>query len=229
MQSLDKINWREFSPNPVIGVDEVGRGCLAGAVFAAAVSFRTDTLSDLVTDSKLLSEKRREELYDQILESHDVNIAFATVDEIDELNILNASLLAMKRAIEGLKVNGQLVKSGHCLVDGNKKIKNLSTKFQQTTIIKGDLRVAPISAASIIAKVTRDRLMKEMAEKFPQYGLEKHKGYSTKFHKEAIQKWGPCEIHRKTFAGVKEHLDRLRPALQIINKTKNFNESSSRF
>lgn len=216
MQSLDKINWREFSPNPVIGVDEVGRGCLAGAVFAAAVSFRSEALSDLVTDSKLLSEKRREDLYSQIFEFHDVNIAFATVEEIDELNILNASLLAMKRAVEGLRVNGKLVRSGHCLVDGNKKIKNLSSKFQQTTIIKGDLRAAPISAASIVAKVTRDRLMKEMAETFPQYGLEKHKGYSTKIHKEAIAQWGPCEIHRKTFAGVKEHLSRLNPPLSTL-------------
>jgi ribonuclease HII len=199
-KELPKIDWHQFSPSPVIGVDEVGRGCLAGPVFAAAVIFNSDHLSELVTDSKLLSECRRSEMAKEILASHRVGIGSASVEEIDELNILQASLLAMKRAIENLGV-----KSGHILVDGNQKIPGLFN-FQQTTIIKGDLRVAPISAASIVAKVTRDQLMKDLGVQFPVYAFEKHKGYSTLIHKKAIADNGPCEMHRRTFAGVKEHL-----------------------
>ena len=195
------INWKEFSPAPVIGVDEVGRGCLAGPVYAAAVILKSDVLAELVTDSKLLSEERREELYDIILKEHQVGIGSASVEEIDEINILKASLLAMKRAVENLGVA-----KGHVLVDGNQLIPNLSKTFKQSTIIKGDLRVAPISAASIVAKVTRDRLMKELGEKHPLYGFELHKGYSTPVHKDAIVAHGPCLHHRKTFAGVKEYL-----------------------
>ncbi len=196
----EKIDWRSFSPGPVIGVDEVGRGCLAGPVYASAVIFRSDILSDLVTDSKLLSEKRRDELAEQILKEHHVGIGYATVEEIDQINILQASLLAMKRAVEQLNVKG-----GHVLIDGNQKIPNL-LGFQQTAVIKGDLRVATISAASIVAKVTRDRLMAELGETFPHYGFSSHKGYSTQAHKAAIAQHGPCFAHRKTFAGVKEHL-----------------------
>lgn len=197
---LPKIDWREFSPGPVIGVDEVGRGCLAGPVYAAAVIFKTDELSDLVTDSKLLSEQRRDELAKKIIELHCVGIGSASVEEIDELNILQASLLAMKRAIEALGVGG-----GHILVDGNQKIPHL-TGFQQTTVVKGDLRVAPISAASIVAKVTRDRLMKDLGVQFPVYGFEAHKGYGTPTHKISIAENGPCIVHRRSFAGVKEHV-----------------------
>lgn len=197
---LPKIDWKEFSPGPVIGVDEVGRGCLAGPVYASAVIFRSEALNDLVTDSKLLSEKRREELAELILKEHHVGIGSASVEEIDELNILNAALLAMKRAVEKLGVA-----SGHVLVDGNKKIPDLAG-FQQTTIVKGDLRVAPISAASIVAKVTRDRLMKSLGEQYPVYGFEVHKGYSTPVHKQSIVTHGPCSEHRRSFAGVKEHL-----------------------
>lgn len=197
---LPKVEWREFSPAPVIGVDEVGRGCLAGPVYAAAVIFKSDALNDLVTDSKLLSEERREELAEMILREHHVGIGHATVEEIDEINILQASLLAMKRAIENLGVS-----SGHVLVDGNMKIPGL-LGFSQTPVVKGDLRVAPISAASIVAKVTRDRLMKELGEQFPVYGFEAHKGYSTPVHKKSIVEHGPCEVHRKSFSGVKEHL-----------------------
>lgn len=193
-----KIDWTEFSPTPVIGVDEVGRGCLAGPVYAAAVIFRSDSLNDLVTDSKLLSEKRRDELAELILKEHQVGIGSATVEEIDEINILNAALLAMKRAVEQLGVS-----SGHVLVDGNKKIPGLKG-FEQTTVVKGDLRVAPISAASIVAKVTRDRLMKDLGVQYPHYGFEVHKGYSTPVHKQSIATHGPCLVHRKSFAGVKE-------------------------
>lgn len=205
MKYFEPIDWRSYTKSDpsykVIGVDEVGRGCLAGPVYAAAVSFNSDVLSDLVTDSKLLSEKRREQLADEILLHHQVGIAFATVEEIDELNILQASLLAMKRAVEKLEI-----KSGHLLIDGNQKIPKMSGEFEQTTVVKGDLRVALISAASIVAKVTRDRLMKEMSLHYPQYGFEAHKGYSTVTHKKSIEHYGPCIHHRKTFSGVKEHL-----------------------
>lgn len=198
---LPKIDWKDFSPGPIIGVDEVGRGCLAGPVYAAAVIFKSDSLSDLVTDSKLLSEKRREELIEQITQEHLVGIGSASVEEIDELNILNAALLAMKRAVENLGVT-----SGHVLVDGNKKIPGLASGFLQTTVVKGDLRVAPISAASIVAKVTRDRLMKELGAQYPVYGFEVHKGYSTATHMQSILTNGPCVVHRRTFSGVKEYL-----------------------
>ena len=202
-QKFEKIDWKTFLPDVVIGVDEVGRGCLAGPVYAAAVSFRSDKLEDLVTDSKLLSEKRREELFEIILSEHSVGIGFASVEEIDEINILNASLLAMERAVKQLKIS-----DAHVLIDGNKKIPGLMS-YKQTTIVKGDLRVAPISAASIVAKVTRDRLMKELGLRYPHYGFESHKGYSTPVHKKSIVDVGPCVHHRRTFAGVKEHLARL--------------------
>jgi len=197
---LPKIDWRKFGPEPVIGVDEVGRGCLAGPVYAAAVIFDSGELQNTVTDSKLLSEERREELALLIKQKHKVGIGYATVEEIDEINILQASLLAMKRAIENLGVT-----SGHVLVDGNQKIPNL-VGFEQTTVVKGDLRVAPISAASIVAKVTRDNLMKELGTKFPVYGFKDHKGYSTPVHKKSIVEHGPCDHHRKSFAGVKEYV-----------------------
>lgn len=203
--SFDPIDWRSFSSDDpahlVIGVDEVGRGCLAGPVYAAAVSFNSDILSDLVTDSKLISEKRRNELAKEILAHHQVGLGFATVEEIDELNILQASLLAMKRAVETLGAS-----QGHLLIDGNKKIPGMSKSFLQTTIVKGDLRVALISAASIVAKVTRDNLMKELGLQYPHYGFEVHKGYSTVIHKTSIAAHGPCIVHRKSFSGVKEYL-----------------------
>jgi ribonuclease HII len=199
-KDFPKIEWSKFSPAPIIGVDEVGRGCLAGPVFAAAVIFQSEDLVDLVTDSKLISEIRREEMAEQIMALHLVGIGSASVQEIDEMNILNASLLAMKRAVLNLKV-----KSGHVLVDGNKMIPGLA-KFEQTTIVKGDLRVAPISAASIVAKVTRDRLMKDLGVEFPHYGFEVHKGYSTAVHMQSIIEHKPCLHHRRTFAGVKEYV-----------------------
>lgn len=195
------MDWKTFSPGPVIGIDEVGRGCLAGPVYAAAVSFNSDMLSDLLTDSKLLSEKRREELHVEILKHHQVGIGFATVKEIDEINILQASLLAMKRAVKELGVS-----SGHLLIDGNMKIPRMPKTFSQTPVVKGDLRVALISAASIVAKVTRDNWMKELSRKYPHYGFELHKGYGTSFHQESIKQHGPCKIHRRTFAGVREYL-----------------------
>jgi ribonuclease HII len=166
---------------------------------------RSDAHLELLTDSKLISEKRREIVSPLIIESHAVCIASASIEEIDELNILQASLLAMHRAVTGLA--DQLgVSTGHVLVDGNQKIPRLQG-FCQTTFVKGDLRVAPISAASIVAKVARDHLMKELGKEFPRYEFEKHKGYGSETHRQAIAQWGPTAHHRKTFSGVREHLE----------------------
>lgn len=200
---LEAYNWQALPDKYVIGVDEVGRGCLAGPVYASAV-----ILSELpdysdINDSKSMSAKRRKELSEKIKTQHIVSIAFASVEEIEQHNILVASLLAMKRAVEGLNVN--LLKA-HILVDGKFTIPGFQQKIQQTALIKGDSRAHPIAAASIVAKVTRDELLMSLSKEFPQYGLEKHKGYCTKAHKEAIEKYGPASIHRKTFKGVREHL-----------------------
>lgn len=196
---FDKIDWTQFF-GPIVGVDEVGRGCLAGPVMAGACILRDSSLDLELTDSKLLSESRRESLSSLIQSHHQVGIGVASVEEIDEINILKASLLAMKRAVLSLGV-----KSGTVLIDGKFKIPDLEG-FEQFTFIKGDLRVAPISAASICAKVERDQLMKRLAIEYPNYELEKHKGYSTLLHKKNIEKYGASQIHRKTFSGVKEFI-----------------------
>ena len=197
----EKVDYQSFSPYPIIGVDEVGRGCLAGPVYAGAVILKSDLGLERLTDSKLIVAEKRTEISEEIKKNHLWSIGIASVEEIEELNILKASLLAMKRAVEGLNVQG-----GHCLVDGNFIIPNLPNVYKQTAIVKGDLRAAPISAAAIIAKVARDGLMQELVLKYPNYGFENHKGYATPEHKKAIAKWGTSVIHRKTFAGVKEYL-----------------------
>lgn len=201
---FEKIDWKPFTQEGlfVFGVDEVGRGCLAGDVYAAAVVLPHHDWDSELTDSKLLSEERREYWSDKIRNEALFGIGIASVQEIGELNILQASLLAMKRAIEQI----QNVSSGVVLIDGNKKIPSLATHYAQQTFVKGDLRLAPISAASIVAKVARDQKMKELAIEYPEYGFELHKGYATPVHKQAIQKYGPCHVHRKTFSGVKEFL-----------------------
>ena len=198
-----KFDWQSIAPGPVIGVDEVGRGCLAGPVFAAAVILPADFKIKGITDSKLLSEARREELSATILDRARCGIGFASGGEIDRLNILQASFLAMRRAIENLDAG-----LGHVLVDGNQRIPMLDG-FLQTTVVKGDLRATPIGAASIIAKVARDTFMKSLGEKYPVYGFEKHKGYGSPVHLAAIQAHGPCVHHRSTFAGVREHWSEL--------------------
>lgn len=176
----------------IAGVDEAGRGPLAGPVYAAAVILKPVARIDGINDSKKLSEKKREELYDVIIEN---SIAYAvySVDEktIDEVNILNATYMAMNGAVNSLSVRPDFV-----LIDGN-SIKNMTLPHE--TIVKGDAKSISIAAASILAKVSRDRYIIKMAEKYPEYGFEKHKGYGTKAHTEAILKYGPCEIHRKTF------------------------------
>jgi len=190
--------WKALHPQPVIGVDEVGRGCLAGPVFAAAVILPENFDIEGITDSKLLSEARRDKFAALIHDQARVGIGFASVGEIDRLNILQASFVAMKRAIEHLCAD-----FGHVVVDGNQRIPALEG-FPQTALVKGDLRATPVAAASIVAKVARDSYMKKLAEKFPVYGFEKHKGYASSVHTAAIRANGPCVHHRSTFAGVRE-------------------------
>lgn len=174
------------------GVDEAGRGPLAGPVCAAAVILPRGLEIDGLNDSKKLTEKKREALYDVICNSAvSYGIAFASVEEIEELNILNAAMLAMNRAIEKLSPQPSLA-----LIDGNR---NSSIKIASRCIVKGDAKCADIAAASVLAKVTRDRYMLDMAEKYPQYGFEKHKGYGTKNHYAVLREYGPCEIHRPSF------------------------------
>lgn len=181
---------REF---PVIcGVDEAGRGPLAGDVYAAAVILRDGETINYLNDSKKLSEKRREELYDIITEKAEAYcIAASSVEEIDRLNILNAAMLAMKRAVGGLGITPDLA-----LIDGN-RLPDLDCKSR--FVIKGDATSASISAASVLAKVARDRYMKDLAEKYPQYAFEKHKGYGTKLHYEMLEKYGISDVHRRSF------------------------------
>lgn len=184
--------YSENNNKLVCGVDEAGRGPLAGPVCAAAVIMPYGIIIDGVNDSKKLTEKKRELLFDTIKEkSLCYGIAFSDEKEIDEVNILNATFLAMKRAVKSLKIQPDLI-----LVDGNRLPDfDIPTK----AIVKGDSLSHSIACASILAKVTRDRLMKELSKKYPEYGFEKHKGYGTKAHYEAIKANGICEIHRRTF------------------------------
>lgn len=176
----------------VCGVDEAGRGPLAGPVCAAAVILPLGLEIAGLNDSKKLSEKKREALYDEICEKAvSYGIAFASVEEIEEKNILSAALLAMNRAIEQLPQVPHLA-----LIDGNT---TRDIKVPARAVIGGDAKCASIAAASILAKVTRDRLMLDMAEKYPEYAFEKHKGYGTKFHYAALEAHGPSPIHRMSF------------------------------
>ncbi|WP_372519882.1 ribonuclease HII [Candidatus Ruminimicrobiellum ovillum] len=178
----------------VSGVDEAGRGPLAGPVVAAAVILHKDIFIDGVNDSKKLTEKKRKVLFEEIKQkAFSYGIGIVDAKTIDEINILQATFLAMRKALEQLSVKPDLV-----LVDGNHTIPNLQNK--QQAIVSGDAKSACIACASILAKVTRDNMMYEYAKQYPQYNFEKHKGYGTKAHIEAIEKYGPCPIHRMTFA-----------------------------
>ena len=192
------MNWdieaaaREQGKNIICGCDEAGRGPLAGPVFAAAVILPHGIEIPALNDSKKLTEKQREKLFDIITEvAVDYAIASASVEEIEEINILNASMLAMKRAVEGLKT-----KPEYALIDGN-----IARGFEidARPVIKGDALSPSIAAASILAKVSRDRHCMEMDASYPQYGFAKHKGYATKDHREAVLKYGVSPVHRKSF------------------------------
>ncbi|OQY08201.1 MAG: ribonuclease HII [Fusobacteriia bacterium 4572_132] len=175
----------------IIGVDEAGRGPLAGPVVASAVIVKNANKLEGINDSKKLSEKKREHFFDIIMENCEVGVGIIDQKRIDKINILNATFEAM-----GIAVN-QLNSEKLVLVDGNKEIKGYNGK--QKAIVKGDGKSLAIASASVIAKVTRDRIMKKYAEKYPEYSFEKHKGYGTKLHREKLLEIGPCEIHRESF------------------------------
>ena len=177
----------------ICGVDEAGRGPLAGPVCAAAVILPEGAVIEGLDDSKKLTEKKREKLYDIIKETAVAySVAYGTLEEIESVNILEATYLAMNRAIEGLSV-----KPDFALIDGNRVPRGL--KIPCETIVKGDSKSMSVAAASVLAKVTRDRLMLEYDKKYPEYNFKKHKGYGTKEHTELIKQYGPCEIHRPSF------------------------------
>ncbi len=177
----------------ICGMDEAGRGPLAGPVYAAAVILSPDTVIEGLNDSKKLTEKKREALFPVIQEKAlAYGIGFATEREIDEINILNATFLAMRRAVEQLQITPQLL-----LIDGNQKPK--TGICEEVTVIKGDAKSMSIAAASVLAKVSRDRFMLELAKEYPQYAFEQHKGYGTKLHYERISQYGIAPIHRKSF------------------------------
>ena len=188
----------------VCGVDEAGRGPLAGSVVAAAVILDPLKPIDGLKDSKKLTAKVRDELFDIIIrDSKAWCIAEASAAEIDSINILQATMLAMKRAIEGLeKTLGRL--PDKALIDGNRCPK---VNIQMEAIVKGDSKVQAISAASILAKVTRDRDMQALHETYPMYGFNQHMGYPTPMHFDALKEFGPCPAHRKTFAPVREVME----------------------
>lgn len=198
-KEIIETDWHKFENEEkaggfsvVCGVDEAGRGPLAGPVCAAAVILPDGLIIDGLNDSKKLTEKKREALYDVIKEKAVAySIAMADEKEIDEINILQATFLAMKRAVEGLDVKPDFV-----LVDGNRDPKlGVPTR----TVIKGDALSASIAAASVLAKVTRDRFMLEISEQYPEYEFPKHKGYGTKLHYEMLEKHGISPVHRRSF------------------------------
>ncbi len=177
----------------ICGVDEAGRGPLAGPVCAAAVILPEDTIIEGLNDSKKLSEKKREALFDEICQKAvSYCVGYGSLEEIEKFNILEATFLAMKRAVEGLST-----KADFALIDGNRAPVGLDIPCE--TVVKGDAKSCSIAAASILAKVSRDRLLLEYDKKYPQYNFKKHKGYGTKEHTELILKHGPCEIHRLSF------------------------------
>ncbi len=184
-----------------IGIDEAGRGPLAGPVVSAAVIIKKRIKG--VKDSKALTPKARDVLFQQIIDnSIAFGIGLSTPEEIDKINILKATLLSMQRALASLQMNyrmkfGKEIVNALVLVDGNKTVPDIT--FPEKAIVKGDAKIYEISASSIIAKVTRDRVMTALSKKYPDYGFEKHKGYATESHRKAILQFGPSKIHRRTF------------------------------
>ncbi len=187
-----EITAHEKGYKVVCGIDEAGRGPLAGPVFAAAVILPENYSHPVLNDSKKLSEKKRDAVYEDIIkDAVCYSVGIATEEEIDEINILNATFLAMKRAVEGLSV-----KPDFAYIDGNQYPK---TGVKEETIVKGDGKCISVAAASIIAKVSRDRFMLEIDKQYPEYQFSKHKGYGTKLHYEMIEKYGVSKVHRRTF------------------------------
>jgi ribonuclease HII len=183
----------------VAGVDEAGRGPLAGPVVAAAVALAPDWRLDGLDDSKKLSPQVRERLFPLIQEDAlGYGIGIVDVETIDAINILQAARLAMKQAVEALPKRPDLL-----LIDGNQRIEST---LEQWPIVKGDTLSLSIAAASVLAKVTRDRIMRKYHERYPQYAFDQHKGYGTRLHRDLIRKHGPCPIHRRTFRGVAEYV-----------------------
>ena len=191
MLEYEKKYW-DMGIKFVAGADEAGRGPLAGPVYAAAVILKPGTVIEGLTDSKKLSEKKRD-YYFEVIKETALCYSIASVDEktIDEINILNATYLAFKKAIEGLSIKPEIA-----LIDGNRMGK---LPCERELIIKGDLKSLSISAASVLAKVSRDRHMEILDEMYPQYGFKKHKAYGTKAHYEALEKYGASDVHRKSF------------------------------
>lgn len=176
----------------VCGVDEAGRGPLAGPVFAAAVVLPENYSHPVLNDSKKLSEKKRDEVFDDIVrDAVCYGVGTASEKEIDEINILNATFLAMKRAVEALSVT-----PGLAIIDGNKCP---GTGIKEVALVKGDAKCMSVAAASVIAKVSRDRYMLELDKKYPEYMFSKHKGYGTKLHYEKLKEFGISDVHRKSF------------------------------
>lgn len=196
---MENIDWLKYENEAfdngfdcVCGVDEAGRGPLAGPVCAAAVILPKGCIIEGLNDSKKLSEKKREQLFDVITQKAEAySIAMASEKEIDEINILQATFLAMRRAVGSLDIKPDFV-----IVDGNR---DPLLGIKTMTLIKGDALCESVAAASVLAKVTRDRYMLEMCEKYPEYQFQKHKGYGTKLHYEMIEKYGISDIHRKSF------------------------------
>lgn len=194
MNTLKRFDIKHMSSKVkiVAGVDEAGRGPLAGPVVAAAVVFDRKTFHDEINDSKKLSVSKREELYEWITANcKSFNVSIVDHKEIDEINILQASLKAMKLSVEGLGIQPQLI-----LIDGNK---SFQSKTKTKTVVKGDAKSFSVAAASIIAKVTRDKIMKEVSKNHPEYMWDRNKGYGTRAHIEAVKKHGASPLHRKTF------------------------------
>jgi len=198
-RSHEKKHW-DAGRHRVVGVDEAGRGPLAGPVVAAACFVPKDCVVDCVNDSKQLTEEGREEIYEELMANKEIEYGVCVIDQdmIDEINILECTMRAMTKSAEDIP-NVDWV-----LIDGNRVPKPLDGRAE--AIVKGDAKNVSIAAASIIAKVTRDRMMLEIDKEFPMYGFKDHKGYGTKAHMAAIDKYGPCKYHRKTFAPIK-HMD----------------------
>ncbi len=197
LQNLKQIEEEIYNKNSnieyICGIDEAGRGPLAGPVVVASVIMPRDSMIEGVNDSKKVSEKKREEIYQKIVEEAiSYGVGIIDQDKIDEINILNATKLGLTTSIKELKVKPNII-----LVDALKGINTLGIPYE--SIIKGDAKTYSIAAASIIAKVTRDRIMRQWDEIYPMYGFEKHKGYGTAAHIQAIKEYGLCPIHRKSF------------------------------